>query len=75
MPSNARPLTSDTLAHIPEVRFIAAWCTIVGEPPALLLSSWSEMIRILVESTPVASACIEAASYRASREHAGRNSK
>ena len=34
--------------------FIAAWRGLVGEPPAIMLDSRSEMIRLLVESIPVA---------------------
>jgi hypothetical protein len=33
---------------------VAAWRVIVGEPPAIMLKSRSEMIRLLVDSTPAA---------------------
>jgi hypothetical protein len=33
---------------------VAAWRAIVGEPPAIMLESRSEMIRLLVDSTPAA---------------------
>jgi hypothetical protein len=54
MPQHMEPLGSDTLAHISHADFTLAWCAIVGEPPALMLESRSEMIRLLVESIPVA---------------------
>jgi hypothetical protein len=44
-----------TLDHIPEAEFVAAWEALVGEPPATMLDSRSEMIRILVKSVPLLS--------------------
>ena len=44
----------DRLAHVPQPKFAAAWTALVGEPPALMLESRSEMIRLLVGSVPVA---------------------
>ena len=44
----------DTLAHISGPAFIAAWKAMVGEPPTTMLDSRSEMIRVLVASTPAA---------------------
>ena len=46
----------DRLDGMPKADFVAAWEALVGEPPAAMLESRSEMIRILVESTPVAEA-------------------
>lgn len=54
MPYETDPLRPDTLAHISQADFAHAWCTIVGEPPALMLESRSEMIRLLVDSIPAA---------------------
>lgn len=75
MRNDAGPPASDTLAHIPPEEFIAAWRTIVGEPPAVLLPSRSEMIRILVESMPVASARIDEPAPCASQQRSGRTRK
>ena len=36
--------------------FVVRWCMLVGEPPAVMLEDRAEMVRLLVESTPVASA-------------------
>ena len=43
----------DSLAQISQSEFIAGWKALVGEPPAAMLDSRSEMIRVLVESTPL----------------------
>ena len=45
-------VSKDTLAQMSPSEFVAAWKALMGEPPATLLESRSEMIRILVESTP-----------------------
>lgn len=45
---------SDALTRMPLRDFISRWCWIVGEPPATMLASRSEMIRILVASAPIA---------------------
>lgn len=42
----------DQLAHISEVQFLTAWKALVGELPAAMLKSRSEMIKMLVDSTP-----------------------
>jgi hypothetical protein len=47
------PLTN-TLALMPAHTFVAAWRTIIGEPPAIMLSSRVAMIALLVASSPVA---------------------
>lgn len=47
------PAATD-LDLIPADEFAARWCLLVGEPPAILLEDWVEMIRLLVESTPAA---------------------
>lgn len=44
----------DTLTQMPQPEFIAGWKALVGEPPSTMLEDRSEMIRVLVESTPVA---------------------
>ena len=45
--------SEDTLAHISQTEFIAAWEAMVGGPPAMMLGSRSEMIRLLVDSTSI----------------------
>jgi hypothetical protein len=57
MSENTR--ASDALAHLPEAEFVSHWCAIVGEPPAIMLESRSEMIQLLVESTLAASARLD----------------
>lgn len=47
-------LRTDGLADISRSEFVAAWKALVGEPPATMLANRSEMIRILVDSTPIA---------------------
>ena len=44
----------DRLTHIPQPAFVAAWKALVGEPPASMLENRSEMIRLLVASSPIA---------------------
>jgi hypothetical protein len=46
--------SEDTLAHISHDKFLAAWEAMVGEPPAMMLESRSAMIRVLLESAPIA---------------------
>jgi hypothetical protein len=52
----AKPVSDllDRLTHISEPTFVAAWKALVGEPPASMLESRSEMIRLLVASSPIA---------------------
>ena len=45
---------SDTLAAMPSDAFLAAWRTLTGEPPAIMLSSRAAMIALLVSSMPIA---------------------
>ncbi|MBX9934399.1 MAG: hypothetical protein K2Y56_23275 [Methylobacterium sp.] len=47
-------LVRDTLELMPLADFVSAWRAMVGEPPAVMLKSRSEMIRLLVESVPAA---------------------
>ena len=58
MISTARPAPdphrSDRVNSLPRARFVAGWTRIVGEPPAAMLACRSDMIRILVQSVPVA---------------------
>jgi hypothetical protein len=54
MPPEPVTQQEDTLTHIPRAEFVAAWKALVGEPPAAMLESQSEMIRVLVDSTSVA---------------------
>jgi hypothetical protein len=46
--------SNDTLVAMPAEAFIAAWRTLTGEPPAIMLSSRAAMIALLVSSLPVA---------------------
>ncbi|GJD47287.1 hypothetical protein AFCDBAGC_5180 [Methylobacterium cerastii] len=50
-PSSAK---EDSLDDMSEREFLDAWKAIVGEPPAIMLSSRAEMVRVLAESVPVA---------------------
>lgn len=43
----------DLTSLLPEAVFLKAWRALVGEPPATMLEDRSEMIRILVESSPL----------------------
>lgn len=52
-PTGSMPQSEDGLTQLSPSEFVAAWETLVGEPPAMMLDSQSEMIRVLVESTPV----------------------
>jgi hypothetical protein len=45
--------SEDALLYMSQVEFIAAWAAMVGEPPAIMLESRSEMIQVLVESVPI----------------------
>jgi hypothetical protein len=50
-----RPLADiDALVDLPVGVFVSRWRFITGEPPAILLSSRTAMIALLVESVPVA---------------------
>ncbi|WP_246687760.1 hypothetical protein [Methylorubrum extorquens] len=51
MPDETRLPTLDVLADLPQADFVARWRSLVGEPPAIMLESRSEMIRLLVDST------------------------
>ena len=44
----------DTLDAMPEGEFVKGWKAIVGEPPAIMLDSRTDMVRVLVESVPIA---------------------
>ena len=44
---------SDTLAAMPTEAFVAAWRTMTGEPPAIMLTSRAAMIALLVASMPL----------------------
>lgn len=54
IPTEPVPQPEDTLTQMPQPEFIAGWKALVGEPPATMLEDRSEMIRVLVESTPIA---------------------
>ncbi|MDP4004148.1 hypothetical protein [Methylobacterium sp. NEAU K] len=45
---------ADTIADLPDAVFVERWRLITGEPPAILLSSRTEMLALLVGSTPAA---------------------
>ncbi|MEE7451052.1 hypothetical protein MRF4_26465 [Methylobacterium radiotolerans] len=46
--------SADAAADLPAAVFVERWRLITGEPPAAMLSSRSEMLTLLVESTPAA---------------------
>lgn len=59
--SNERILTAasvpephDRLTQMSRSEFVAGWKALVGEPPATMLEDRSEMIRVLLESAPIA---------------------
>ena len=54
MSDDTRLAASDALGRLPAEEFVSRWRAIVGEPPAIMLESRSEMIRLLVDSTPPA---------------------
>ncbi len=54
MQDDTRSPEPDALTRLSVADFVAGWRAIVGEPPAVVLQCRSEMIRILVASTPVA---------------------
>lgn len=39
MPDDLGPAVLDALAHLPEAEFVSHWCSIVGEPRAIMLES------------------------------------
>lgn len=48
------PDSSEAAADLPDPYFLEGWHLITGEPPAILLDSRTEMLALLVESTPEA---------------------
>jgi hypothetical protein len=54
IPTEPVPQPEDSLTRMPQPEFIAGWKALVGEPPATMLEDRAEMIRVLVESTPIA---------------------
>ena len=50
-PTSAKP---DAIDEISEQEFVEAWKAIVGEPPAVMLESRADMVKVLVESVPIA---------------------
>ena len=54
IPTEPVPQPEDTLTQMSRSEFIAGWKALVGEPPAMMLEDRSEMIRVLLESTPIA---------------------
>ncbi|MEE7448738.1 hypothetical protein MRF4_13490 [Methylobacterium radiotolerans] len=46
--------SADAMAGLSDADFVERWRLITGEPPAILLSSRSEMLAMLVECTPAA---------------------
>ena len=54
IPTEPVPQPDDSLTRMPQPEFIAGWKALVGEPPSTMLEDRSEMIRVLVESTPIA---------------------
>lgn len=44
--------SAEALTLMSAAEFVSAWCRIVGEPPAIVLESRREMIRILAGDMP-----------------------
>lgn len=72
MPDETRPPTLDVLADLPQAEFVARWRSLVGEPPAIMLESRSEMIRLLVDSTKAAPSRFDERAPNAPQSHSGR---
>lgn len=72
MLDDARPPTLDVLADMPQAEFVARWRSLVGEPPAIMLESRSEMIRLLVESTKAAPSRLDGPALDAPHTHSDR---
>ncbi|APT34290.1 hypothetical protein MCBMB27_04999 [Methylobacterium phyllosphaerae] len=55
-PPEKDPLATaaEAVADLPTNVFVTRWQQITGEPPAILLNSYSEMIALLVASVPMA---------------------
>lgn len=54
----------DTLDDISEGEFVKRWKALVGEPPAVMLSSRADMVKVLVESVPPATTADAPALFR-----------
>ncbi|TXN76583.1 hypothetical protein FV228_00060 [Methylobacterium sp. WL18] len=52
-PTEPMSPSEDALTDISQREFVAGWAALVGEPPVMMLENRSEMIRVLVESTPI----------------------
>ncbi|MFB0491924.1 hypothetical protein ABIE45_004510 [Methylobacterium sp. OAE515] len=46
--------SASAVAELPVTDFVRRWRMLTGEPPAVLLASRTEMLALLVESTPAA---------------------
>lgn len=65
------PLASDALTQLSEAEFVSHWRSIVGEPPAIMLESRSEMMQLLVESPPAVPLRGDEQALDLLREHPG----
>ncbi|UYW27331.1 hypothetical protein [Methylorubrum extorquens] len=72
MPDETRLPTLDVLADLPQAEFVARWRSLVGEPPAIMLESRSEMIRLLVDSTEPAPFRFDEQALNAPQSHPDR---
>ncbi|AMB44236.1 MULTISPECIES: hypothetical protein [Methylobacteriaceae] len=66
------PPDLDVLVDLPQADFVARWRSLVGEPPAIMLESRSEMIRLLVESTKAAPSRFDEHAPNAPQSHSDR---
>lgn len=65
------PSALEALARLSQAEFVSHWRSIIGEPPAIMLESRSEMIQLLIESPPAATSDLNELSVGSPHEHPG----
>ncbi|UYW29515.1 hypothetical protein OKC48_13730 [Methylorubrum extorquens] len=71
MPYDSGHAVPDALADLPDAEFVSHSRNIVGEPPAIMLENRSEMIQLLVESTPAVPLRVDEQALDQLQEHSG----
>ncbi len=51
MTNRWEPPSAEALDRMSIADFVTVWCSIMGEPPAIMLENRCEMIRILIAAT------------------------
>lgn len=59
MMNHRKPPAAEALGRMSARDFVAAWRSLVGEPPAVILEDRAEMIRILAEAVRAVPVCVE----------------